>query len=163
MSAWLVMLTAAHVLLSVAALLLGFSVVLKLVRGSGAPWKNGFIAAATATTLTGFVFPLHGVTPAIVVGIVASLILVAVFIAQPRIKHSRVWAIINAAALVASEYLLVFVAIAQAFTKVPALHALAPTLKEPPFAGAQIVALAIFIIMGILAIRRTKTKGAAFA
>jgi hypothetical protein len=38
-----------------------------------------------------------------------------------------------------------FVAVVQAFEKIPALHALAPTQKEPPFAIAQLLVLAIFV------------------
>ncbi|MNU08174.1 hypothetical protein D3C72_2540970 [compost metagenome] len=41
-------------------------------------------------------------------------------------------------------WLLIFVLVAQLFGKVPALHALAPTQSEPPFAIAQGIALAVF-------------------
>jgi len=51
-------------------------------------------------------------------------------------------------------YLNVFVFIVQAFEKVPALHALAPTQNEPPFAIAQGAALVIFIVLGTLAVRK---------
>ena len=39
----------------------------------------------------------------------------------------------------------------QAFEKVQALKALAPTQKEPPFLVAQLVVLVIFITLTILA------------
>ena len=48
-------------------------------------------------------------------------------------------------------YLNVFVAIVQAYEKVPALRALAPNQKEPPFLVAQLVVLVIFIALTILA------------
>lgn len=46
-------------------------------------------------------------------------------------------------------YFLVFVAVAQAFGKIPALRALAPTQSEPPFAVAQIIVLAVFVWLGV--------------
>jgi hypothetical protein len=51
-------------------------------------------------------------------------------------------------------YLNVFVLIAQLFQKVPALKALAPTGKEPPFLVAQLCVMAIFIVLTIVAARK---------
>jgi hypothetical protein len=52
-------------------------------------------------------------------------------------------------------YFNVFVLIVQAFLKIPALHALAPTgSTEPAFAGAQGLALLLFIGIGFLAFQR---------
>jgi uncharacterized membrane protein SirB2 len=41
--------------------------------------------------------------------------------------------------------------------KVPVLHDLAPTQSEPPFAVAQLAVLVLFIVLGTLAVRRSKT------
>jgi hypothetical protein len=46
----------------------------------------------------------------------------------------------------------------QSFEKVPALHALAPTQKEAPFGVTQLVVLAAFIVLGILAVKRFRVK-----
>ena len=51
-------------------------------------------------------------------------------------------------------YLNVFVAVVQAFLKVPALKALAPTQKELPFVIAQLVVLLIFVGLTTLAAKR---------
>ena len=51
-------------------------------------------------------------------------------------------------------YLNVFVLVVQSFMKVPALNALAPNGNEPPFAIAQGVVLVIFILAGLLSLRR---------
>jgi hypothetical protein len=51
-------------------------------------------------------------------------------------------------------YLNAFVAVVQAFQKIPALKALAPTGSEPPFAVAQLVVLAAFVAFGVLAVRK---------
>jgi len=39
--------------------------------------------------------------------------------------------------------------IAQLFMKVPALKAMAPTGSEPPFLVAQLVCMALFVVLGI--------------
>jgi hypothetical protein len=44
--------------------------------------------------------------------------------------------------------------VVQAFEKVPALNALAPTQKEPPFLVAQLALLALLAWITILAARR---------
>lgn len=55
---------------------------------------------------------------------------------------------------VTTLYFNFFVLIAQTFAKMPAAHALAPTGAEPPFAIAQGIALAVFIVIGVMAVRR---------
>jgi hypothetical protein len=51
-------------------------------------------------------------------------------------------------------YLNAFVAVVQAFQKLPSLQPLAPTQSEPPFIVAQLVLLAIFVALGIGAVKR---------
>ncbi|WP_019467563.1 hypothetical protein [Dyella japonica] len=159
MSIWLGTLTVIHTLLSIAALLDGMETVHKLAFG-GISWSrhSTFIATALATSITGFLFPFHGVTPAIAVGVVATIVLVVALIGRPKAAQSRGWAIGYSACLIASEYFLFFVAVAQAFTKIPALHALAPTLKEPAFGIVQIIVLLTFVTLAILTIRRLSTR-----
>jgi hypothetical protein len=42
--------------------------------------------------------------------------------------------------------------------KVPALHAMAPTQTEPPFKLAQLVVLALFVLLGIVAAIRFRPE-----
>src|SRR5947208_3288142 len=51
-----------------------------------------------------------------------------------------------------------FVLFVQAFEKVPALKAMAPTQSEPPFLVAQLVVLALFIALTILALKRFRVE-----
>ena len=44
--------------------------------------------------------------------------------------------------------------IAQSFEKIPALNALAPTMSEAPFQIAQVLAVALFAILAVLAFKR---------
>jgi len=50
-----------------------------------------------------------------------------------------------------SLYLNVFVGVVQSFQKLPILKPLAPTQSEPIFFVTQILVLALFIALGILA------------
>jgi high-affinity Fe2+/Pb2+ permease len=47
-----------------------------------------------------------------------------------------------------------FVLVVQAFQKVGFFKALAPTQSEPPFLIAQLVLLALVVVLGFLAVRR---------
>jgi uncharacterized membrane protein SirB2 len=51
-------------------------------------------------------------------------------------------------------YLNVFVLVAQLFAKVTILQPLAPTQSEPPFLITEFIVLAIFVVLGILALVR---------
>ena len=46
------------------------------------------------------------------------------------------------------------VTVTQAFAKIAFLHALAPAGKEPPFVIAQLLVLAAFAALGVIAFRR---------
>jgi hypothetical protein len=51
-------------------------------------------------------------------------------------------------------YLNVFVGVIQAFEKIGFLEALAPHQTEPPFIVAQVIVLAIFVVLGFGALRK---------
>ena len=155
------LLTIVHTILSFIAIGIGIGATAGLFSGShSSSWTKGFFATAAAVTLTGFIFPFAGVTPAFATGIVSSVILLAWLIAHYRSHLIGAWRWIYALAIVASLYLLIFVTIAQAFLKIPFLQALAPTGSEPPFAVAQIIALIVFIVIGVGAVRRFRPASA---
>jgi hypothetical protein len=55
---------------------------------------------------------------------------------------------------VVALYLNCFALVVQLFLHVPALHALAPNGSEPPFVITQGLLLALFLVGGILGVRR---------
>ncbi len=99
--------------------------------------------------------------PSHIVGAIALLVLAIGLYALygSHLAGAARW--IYAACAVISLYLLVFVAVAQIFLKVPAAHALAPTGGEPPFAIAQGLVLLLFVLIGIAAVRGFLTGGTA--
>jgi hypothetical protein len=73
--------TKIHVVISLIGILTGLVVLIGLISGRRLnSWTAWFLVTAVATSATGFFFPFHGVTPAIVVGIISLLLLaVAIF------------------------------------------------------------------------------------
>ena len=147
-------LTGIHTYISLLAIAAGIAVVAGLLRGLDRPTTAAtFLALAFLTSATGFLFPFNGVLPSHVVGAVAILVLLPAIFARYGAGLRGRWHGIYAGTAVASLYFLVFVAVAQAFAKVPALQALAPTPGAPAFAVAQGLVLLVFIGLGIAAVR----------
>lgn len=154
MSSYVWILTVVHTLLSFVAIGFGIGATSGLFGGHHSTvWTRWFFITAVAVTLTGFIFPFTGITPAFATGLVSTVILIAWLIAH---RQGRVgpWRWTYVVGIVASLYLLIFVTIAQAFQKIPFLRALAPTGAEAPFAVAQVIALIVFIVIGIRAVSR---------
>src|SRR5208282_3734917 len=141
-----------HVLLSLIGIFSGFIAVFGMIAGKRLDgWTALFLVTTALTSITGFFFPFHGVTPGIIVGIV-SLVVLAVAIPARYVKHlAGAWRKIYAVTATIALYLNVFVLVAQLFMKVPSLHVLAPTGSEPPFLISQVVVMAIFIALTITA------------
>jgi hypothetical protein len=151
--------TVVHVIITLIAIATGLVVMFAMLgsrRLSG--WTAIFLATTVLTNVTGFMFPIHGFTPALGVGTV-SLIILAVALLALYGKHLfGAWRWIYVAAAVASLYFNVFVLIVQSFQKVSFLNPLAPQVGPPfsepqntQFAIAQGVALLFFIVVGIVA------------
>jgi hypothetical protein len=144
--------TLIHVAISLVAIASGLVVLFGMIAGKRLDaWTAFFLATTIATSVTGFLFPFHGVTPGIVLGVISMVVLAVALYARYGGQLAGGWRLAYAITAVTALYLNVFVLIVQSFQKVPALAALAPTQSEPPFAIAQGIALAAFIALGILA------------
>ncbi|MBL8644389.1 MAG: hypothetical protein JNK21_10700 [Rhodospirillaceae bacterium] len=150
-------LTGFHTIMSIIAILVGIPALMELFKGRvNSPISTAFLVLAIGTSVTGYFFPFVGVTPAQIVGAIALIILAVMLLARFKYGLSGAWRWIYAAGMVVSEYLLVFVAVVQAFNKVGALAALAPTQSEPPFAISQLIVLAAFAFIGFKAAKAFK-------
>jgi uncharacterized membrane protein SirB2 len=154
-------LTSVHVVLSLAGIGSGFIVVFGLIAAKRLDGLTAlFLASTVATSLTGFLFPFHKLLPSHVVGIV-SLVVLGISILARYARHlTGAWRWIYAVNVVIGLYLNVFVLVAQVFQKAPALKAMAPTESEAPYVITQIVVLALFVVLGILAVKRFHAKPA---
>jgi hypothetical protein len=147
--------TVLHVVISMVAIFAGFIVIGAMFAGSNlGGWTALFLLTTILTSLTGFMFPFKTVTPAIVVGVIASLILVVALWALYGRGLAGRWRVVYVAAVIASLYLNVFVLVAQSFQKVSFLNPYAPTGSEPPFLIAQVTTLVAFVLLGAFASRR---------
>ena len=154
--------TAFHTIVSVVAILVGIEAVRGLFHGrTRSAVMTAFLVVAIVTTVTGFMFPYHGFTPAIGVGIIALLVLAWALFAQRRAARFTGSGAQFAVAIVVSEYLLVFVLVAQIFAKLPALSALAPNIKQPLFGAVQLIVLIAFAVIATRAARVFRARVAA--
>lgn len=144
--------TIIHTLISLIGIFTGLVVLFGLLAGKRLDgWTKWFLITTVLTSVTGFFFPFHGFTPAHGVGIISLIVLaVAIFARYPRHLAGH-WRWIYVVTAVIALYFNVFVGVVQAFLKVPALHAMAPTQTEQPFKLTQLVVLAIFVLLGIVA------------
>ena len=149
--------TLVHVVISLIGIFTGLIVVLGMLGGKRLDALTAiFLATTVATSVTGFGYPIHHFGPPHIVGVISLVVLVIALLARYAMHLRGAWRWIYVVTAVIELYLNVFVAIVQAFQKVPALNALAPTQKEPPFAIAQLAALVIFILLAVFASKRFK-------
>lgn len=144
-----------HVVLSLVGIASGFVVLFGLFvsrRMDG--WTAVFLATTMATSVTGFGFPFVRFLPSHGVGIASLLVLLIAILARYPFQLAGAWRWRYVVSAVSALYLNVFVLIAQAFSKVPPLKALAPTQSEPPFIVAQLATLALFVVLAVRAVKR---------
>jgi len=153
---------AAHTILSLIGIFTGlFALYGLLTSRQPGSWTAVFLATTVLTSVTGYFFPRDQILPSHIVGALSLVLLAIALGALYAYRLAGAWRWIYVATAVAALYLNVFVAIVQAFLKVPALNALAPTQKEPPFVAAQAVTLIAFVVLGVLAARRFHPAGEA--
>ena len=147
--------TIIHVLISLVAIATGVVVVAGMFGANRlGGWTAVFLIFTLLTSLTGFLFPIKGFTPALGTGLISTILLLIAIGALYGAHLQGAWRSIYVVCAVISLYLNVLVLIIQSFQKVPPLHVLAPTGSETPVLAAQAVALVLFVGAGILAVRR---------
>jgi hypothetical protein len=151
--------TLVHVIISLVGIGSGFIVTFGLLTGKRLDgWTALFLATTVATSVTGFFFPFDHLLPSHRVGIISLVVLAVAILARYGLHLAGAWRRIYAVSAMIALYLNVFVGVVQAFEKVPALKAMAPTQTEPPFLVAQIAVLVIFAGLTILAAVRFRNE-----
>jgi len=146
-----------HTILSIIALIAGAIAVKGLLESRVTPiWTEIYLITAVLTSATGFLFPgpFFPFTPAKIVGTICLILLAIALLGLYAFKLRGPWRWLYVVGIVVSTYFDYFVLVAQAFNKVPALQALAPTQSEPPFAVAEVIVLAIFAWLTVQAVRK---------
>jgi hypothetical protein len=117
----------------------------------------GWLATTVLTSATGFGFPFDKLLPSHIVGIISLIVLAIALYALYGAHLNGAWRWIYVVSAMVALYLNVFVLIVQAFIKIPALNALAPTQAETPFVATQGALLLAFVVLGLLATRRFRS------
>lgn len=144
-----------HVVLSLIAIGAGFIALYGLVAGRlFGGWTALFLSTLILTSVTGFPLPPFGFDPARALGLILLALLALAVVALYAFHLAGAWRWLYIIGAVAALYLDVFVAVIQAFQKLPFLQALAPTQSEAPFVVAQLVVLVAFVALGALAVKR---------
>jgi hypothetical protein len=147
--------TFVHVLLSLVGIGSGLVVLFGLLTAKRLDgWTALFLATTVATSVTGFGFPVDHLLPSHKVGIISLVVLAVAILARYALHLVGAWRRIYVVCAAVALYLNVFVGVVQAFLKVPALTAMAPKQTEPPFVITQLVVLALFIVLTIVATKR---------
>ena len=151
--------TLVHVLISLAGLGSGLIVVYGLLNAKRLDgWTAIFLTTTVLTSVTGFLFPVEHLLPSHKVGIISLVVLAVAILARYVFHLAGGWRRTYVLTAILAFYLNAFVAVVQSFLKIPALKALAPTQKEPPFLVAQLIVLTIFIVLAIMATKRFRTE-----
>lgn len=150
---------AAFTKLHVAISLIGIASGLWFLFGLlGGRWRGGtnalFLATTILTTLTGFLLPFSTITPAVLFGIISTIVLVVALVALYGFRLVGRWRSIYLVSTLFALYLNIFVLIVQSFQKIGFLNRFAPTGTEPTFFTVQGIALALFFTVAVRAVQR---------
>jgi hypothetical protein len=149
-------LTLVHLAISLAAIATGLPVLAVLLKGRTPVTLTGiFLGLTGLTSVTGFLFHNASVTPGMIVGAISLLVLaIALFALYGRHLAGR-WRTAYAVTATLALYLNVFVLVIQSFIKIPALHALTPSIPPagPLFGAVQGMVLIVFIVAGWRAVK----------
>ena len=147
--------TILHTIISLVAILAGLALIFALIGNSRPGGLTAiFLVTTILTSAGGFLFPSKMIGPPHILGVLSLIDLAITLYALYLGKLAGIWRPVFVITAVIAVYFNVFVLVVQLFDKVPALHALAPTGTEPPFGAAQGATLVLFVVLGILAVRR---------
>lgn len=151
--------TLIHVLTSLVGILSGMVVLVGLIaENQRRDWTALFLTSTVLTSATGFFFPAKHILPSHIVGGISMFVLALACYARYARRLNAGWRKTYAICAVLALYLNIFVAIVQAFLKIPTLKEFAPTQTEPPFKLTQLVVLLLFVVLGILATVNSNRK-----
>src|SRR6201989_116013 len=149
-----------HVIISLIGIAAGIIVMFGMLGSNRVPGLTAiFLLFTILTSASGFLIPplvSDKLLPSHIIGALSLVLLAVACIALYGQKLSGRRRFTCVLTTLISLYLNVFVLVIQSFLKIPALHALAPSVppSEPPFAVVQGIVLVFFVIVIVGAIRR---------
>lgn len=152
--------TMIHVIISLIAIVVGLVVMFGMLGSKQMPGLTAtFLVFTILTSVSGVLIPpllFDKLLPSHIIGILSLVLLAIACFALYGMRLTGAWRWIYALSALVSLYLNVFVLVIQSFLKVPALHALAPSVPpaELPFVIVQGIILVFFVVVIIGVIRR---------
>jgi hypothetical protein len=144
-----------HVALSLVAIGTGFIVVFGLLTARRLPVATAVFLSATAlTSLTGFLFPYHGMTPAIEIGLLSLVILLLAVIARYSRGLAGAWRHTYIVSTMIALYLNVMILVVQIFSMLPPLTARTPKQFGSLFKLTELAVLVAFVVATHFALKR---------
>ncbi len=151
--------TFVHVVISLIGIATGLVVLFGMLGGNRMDALTAwFLITTVLTSATGFILPAPHFLPSHAIGILSLIVLAIAIAARYRFHMAGGWRRTYAITATIALYFNVFVLVVQSFLKVSALHDLAPTQSEPPFAIAQGIVLLLFVVLGTLATKRFRAE-----
>jgi len=118
--------TTLHVVISLIGIASGFVVLYGMLGSQRLPgWTALFLATTILTSVTGFMFPINGVTPGLVVGAISLVLLGLALLGLYVFRLAGPWRWVYVFTALAALYFNVFVGVVQAFQKLAFLHVVA--------------------------------------
>ena len=147
--------TLLHVIISLIGIASGFVVLFGFLNANRFDgWTALFLTTNVLTSVTGFLFPTTTILPSQIVGVISLIALALAIFALYRSHLAGAWRWVYVSSAVLALYLNVFVGVVQSFQKLAFLKPLAPTQSELPFLAAQLVVIGLFVLLGVLAVKR---------
>jgi MFS family permease len=154
--------TLLHVLISLIGIASGIIVLIGMLGSQRFPgWTALFLITTILTSVTGFLFPIHGFTPAIGTGAISLIVLAIALIALYGRHLAGAWRWIYVVTAVIALWFNILVLIVQTFEKVALLNPHAPQVGPPfpepqnfHFMIAQGVVLILLIVLCLAAVVR---------
>ena len=150
--------TLVHVVISLIGIVSGLVVMYGLLAGKRLDgWTGLFLATTVATSVSGFGFPVDHLLPSHIVGIISLVALAVAILGRYAFHRAGAWGRTYVISAAIALYLNVFVLVAQSFQKEPAQR---EPQREPPFLIAQLVVMALFVVLTIFAAKRFREEPA---
>ena len=144
-----------HVFLSLVGIAVGVFVIYGLLTSKRLSILTTlFFLTTVLASLTGFLFPNKGFTPALSIGFVSLVVLGLAIVALHVKKLAGSWRSTYVVTVCIAYYLNFFVLVAQAFSKIDLFHTIAPSESSPGYLISQLAVFVVFLLLTIRSVKR---------
>jgi len=151
--------TLVHVILNLLGIASGLVVVLGILTARRLPvWTAIFLITTALACLTGFLFPFHGMTLSIEMGIPTLAVVMLAAIDRYTGLFAGMWRHTYVASVMIALYCQVFVLVAQVFQRYLAPNARTPWEYGRLFKLAELVVFAVFAAATYFALKRFHSR-----